>query len=1392
MAGKCPKCGCGLEQDLETGELFCAECGEVFAPSVSDETVPQGPPPRPEAATTPMARRQIDAGDAPAPAPDALTQALTPSQVAASSVSGEQDRTHQVFAGYQIQSELGRGGMGVVYKAFDPKLKRTVALKVLLSAEHASEEEIQRFFREAESAAKLQHPNIVPIHDLEVHEGKHYYTMDYIEGEPLDEVAKQKKLDVRGICELMEKVAQGLQVAHAQGIIHRDLKPANIIVAPDGEPKITDFGLAKVITAGEEELTQAGLTGSGVAMGTPFYEAPEQAAGLSKQVDARSDVYALGCILYEMLTGIPPFVAASAMEILRMQVEEDPVPPNKRGARVSPDIETICLKCLEKEPERRYQSAGELAVDLRRYLDGEPITARRASLVYITKKKLLRHKAIAGVISVAAALLIGATVWYVLDLQAQKAFAEQKRVEAENSKKEADAQRKQAEGRRLEAEAERRRADKEKQEAQRGQYQTGLALAQSAISEGNTAKADFALLSCPPPLLNWEWGHFRRRTNQEIKVLGRADKDYSWSQVAFGPAGKRVAAWNNSNVYVWDVATGKQRAKFKPQGYNPVFLSFSANGDRLIAAGSTWTCCDARTGRLLRKSPRIGRCCFNPPKTVIAGWFRDKTIRGWDIETGKECFSFSAPAAYKGGHQALSPDGKTLALMMKTEIGFWSTRTGKQLGVKIGVSNRTSCIAYSHDGTRMAIGTTAGEIRIANPRDGTLLAKHGVGGRLFRLAFSRDGRYLAAMQGSRDTGVFDVASGKRILALGKAYELPAFGPDNNTIVSWYDNVISIWDLREGRRRLRLMGHGQQITDVALDPSGQRLVSSDYSDFRLWMTAHGRDGRRLAAVDSLSYHVAFGPNGKRIVAACEGTRKSGGDGPVKLIDPQSGRSLRELRGHKGSVLSSMFMPDGKQVVSGGRDGTIRIWNAKTGKQTSLLKESGPAPGISALAISPDGSMLASAKEHITLWDARSGVRRMVLRTPFPPVNSLQFSPDGRLLASGLKAGRLARVEVWDVTTGRLTKTLRGEGDIGLLFSPDGAALTAVGRQGIRRWDLRTGRELLCKLDVGRGWISSVAQTPDGTRLAVGMPSGAIRILDSNTGAELLTLLGHERSVAALAFSPDGRTLLSSSRDETARLWMTDDWQTFVRQMKHAALSHPPATAQTQKRKRPVLFGSKLLIPQAGTKLDEETAKQVNELLTRLSSDEYAARESATRALYRVGRKAAPLMAEVAEAGDPEVRARVEWVFRTWLYGDPQVTKYPISQCRAYCSAQTMFKRTDWDGDGIRTYTSDFSALHHTVYKGYKVNLIDEKLAKARGPGGTPKYGYLFYNMRSIAGKKIDWQRNYGLCAVPAKYGETGTHTLIVCTNGTVFSKDTGGKPVLDYPRDPSPEGWLIAE
>jgi tRNA A-37 threonylcarbamoyl transferase component Bud32 len=381
MQINCPQCDCRFEAASSAAKVNCPQCNAQLDAEVLGATM----------ALTPEQLR--------------ASAQLSASREESSGLDAGEAEGLKEFGGYEIQAELGRGGMGVVYKAFDPKLKRTVALKVLLAAEHASDDEVKRFFREAESAAKLQHPNIVPIHELKVHQGRHYYTMDYIQGQPLDALLGSGKLDLNEKLELLEKVAAGLEHAHSHGIIHRDLKPSNIIVDSFGEPRIFDFGLAKVLNPEGEQPGTGGLTQSGVAMGTPHYMAPEQAAGRSKDVDARTDVYAMGCILYEALTGRPPFVSTNAMEVIRGQLESDPLPPRNTSFKVPTDAETICLKCLAKEPERRYASARELGADIRRFLDGKPISARPASLLYRVRKRVTRNLGVVLTAFAAACLI---------------------------------------------------------------------------------------------------------------------------------------------------------------------------------------------------------------------------------------------------------------------------------------------------------------------------------------------------------------------------------------------------------------------------------------------------------------------------------------------------------------------------------------------------------------------------------------------------------------------------------------------------------------------------------------------------------------------------------------------------------------------------------------------------------------------------------------------------------------------------------------------------------------------------------------------------------------------------------------------------------------------------
>jgi serine/threonine protein kinase len=338
-----------------------------------------------------------------------LAEAVTPPAVS-DSFTTEPFPGGAAVPGYEILRELGRGGMGVVYKACQRKLNRIVAIKMILAGSHASEQDLLRFLGEAEAVAQMQHPNIVQLFESNQQDGLPYFTLEFVSGGSLSQKLAGVPLPPRAAAKLTEQLAAGIHYAHQRGIVHRDLKPANVLLAEDGTPKITDFGLAKRVQAG------SGLTASGAIMGTPSYMAPEQAGGAGKHVGPPADVYALGAILYECLTGRPPFQGPTPLDTVMQVVADDPLPPSRLQPKLARDLETICLKCLQKEPARRYGSALALEDDLRRFLAGEPIRARPVG--QRAGKWMRRNKALTAFLAAAVLLLVGALsagLWYQAD-----------------------------------------------------------------------------------------------------------------------------------------------------------------------------------------------------------------------------------------------------------------------------------------------------------------------------------------------------------------------------------------------------------------------------------------------------------------------------------------------------------------------------------------------------------------------------------------------------------------------------------------------------------------------------------------------------------------------------------------------------------------------------------------------------------------------------------------------------------------------------------------------------------------------------------------------------------------------------------------------------------------
>ena len=366
----CPRCGARLRPSAAGGPPVCPTCPPHHGTSAETKT---------------------SAGDVPSPA-----------------VTDYRGRT---IGNYTILEEISRGAMGVVYKARQQVLNRVVALKVLIAGDLATEAQVARFQREAQAAARLRHPAIVPIHEVGIFEGKHFYTMDYIQGRPLSAFVAEGKITTRRALDITASLADALDYAHGEGVVHRDIKPGNVMIDPRGRVHIMDFGLAKQLDS-DTKFTRTGTT-----VGTPAYMPPEQASGESRRVDHRADIYSLGAVLYEMLTGRPPFSGDTMMSTLMQVLNDDPVPPKRLNPRIHRDIQTIVLKAMEKPPDRRYLAMAALAADIRHFIAGESITARPAGLFYRAWKGLKKHRS--AVFAAAAVLVIGLTAFAVVEQERQ-------------------------------------------------------------------------------------------------------------------------------------------------------------------------------------------------------------------------------------------------------------------------------------------------------------------------------------------------------------------------------------------------------------------------------------------------------------------------------------------------------------------------------------------------------------------------------------------------------------------------------------------------------------------------------------------------------------------------------------------------------------------------------------------------------------------------------------------------------------------------------------------------------------------------------------------------------------------------------------------------------------
>jgi WD40 repeat protein len=975
------------------------------------------------------------------------------------------------FGDYELIRELGRGAMGVVYKARQISLNRPVALKMIKSAVLASEDELRRFQNEAEAVATLDHPHIVPILEVGNYHGQRYFTMKLVGGTSLDKNLADYAANPGAAAQLLATAAKAVHHAHQRGILHRDLKPANILRDERGEPFVTDFGLAKRVV-GDSELTH-----SGAILGTPSYMAPEQASGRRGAVTTASDVYGLGAILYGLLTGRAPFGGDSIADTLEQVRSAPPAPPSRINSRTPRDLEVICLKCLEKDPARRYMSAQALADDLGRYVAGEPITARPTSPLERAWRWCIRNPAVATLAALlGAALLAGTTLSTVLAIRATHEAEKARRV-ARDLRKANDW-------------SERLRYDAEINLAFRDFEANNIALASRRLTEQVPSSPETG------DHRGFEWHYLQATLRPELRGL---EHGAAVESVAFSPDGRCLASgcWDNT-VLMWDVATGNKLATFRGHHDSVVHVAFSPDGRRIASASY------------------------------------DKTVRIWDAISGRELAAFC-------GHQAIvksvafSPDGRRLACAgQDNTVRIWDVGTGQEVLALTGHANVVVEAVFSPDGRRLASASQDRTARIWDAATGReLLMLGGGNGGVWTVAFSPDGTRLASAGRDRTVHLWDAATGRELATCrGHAEDVRsvAFSPDGRRLASGgWDNTVRIWDAAAGRELAVLRGHHQGVECVAFSPDGRRLASAGDMTVRIWDAVSSRERTLLRGHESLAWAVAFSPDGHRLASA--------GDMTVRVWDVETARELAALRGHQATVMSVAFGPVGRRIASAGADSTVRIWDADSGSE--LMTLAGHKGEVYCVAFRPDGRRLASGGGDSTarIWDAGTGREIRALKAQ-SWIRGVAFSPDGRRLAT---AGRDHTVRIWDPETGIEVATLTGHTSMvmGVAFSPDGKRLASASYDNtVRLWDVATGLERnMLRGHLHPVW--TVAFSTDGKRLASASYDKTARIWDAATGRELAAfrdLADFAHPASCVAFSPDGLRLASATGGNRAvQIW-----------------------------------------------------------------------------------------------------------------------------------------------------------------------------------------------------------------------------------------------------------------